>query len=259
MTSQRRIEANRRNAARSTGPRTAEGKARSRMNGLRHGARRASLLGDMDDPAGFRSHRRAMLRELSPATPEERILAEEVILQGWRLNRAQWMEARLLDRDLAEAEGLCPQDTDQASHEVRRREESIALGSVLHRSLSGPGSPYQILSRLEVRMERSYRRLLSAYGQCRFERLAREVGGGEKAAADKKSERPNPTTSDDPSPAVASVSTSNTVSCEQKPVGFVPPADPRQANPTPRRGFPLSTPGSGRACGFPLASAPPRV
>ncbi|MHB2166335.1 hypothetical protein [Alsobacter sp. R-9] len=37
MASQKRIEANRRNAQRSTGPRSADGKARSRLNALKHG------------------------------------------------------------------------------------------------------------------------------------------------------------------------------------------------------------------------------
>src|SRR5215469_17687724 len=40
-----RLEANRRNARKSTGPRTAAGKARSRMNGLRHGGRSPEYLG----------------------------------------------------------------------------------------------------------------------------------------------------------------------------------------------------------------------
>ena len=37
MTSEKQFEANRRNASRSTGPRTLEGKCRSRRNALRHG------------------------------------------------------------------------------------------------------------------------------------------------------------------------------------------------------------------------------
>ena len=37
MTSQARIEANRRNAKKSTGPKTDEGKKRSRQNALKHG------------------------------------------------------------------------------------------------------------------------------------------------------------------------------------------------------------------------------
>ena len=39
MATQKQIEANRKNAGKSTGPRTAEGKQKSRMNSLKHGLR----------------------------------------------------------------------------------------------------------------------------------------------------------------------------------------------------------------------------
>jgi len=47
MTSPAKVRANRRNAARSTGPKTADGKARSRQNARRHGL---SVPLDTDDP-----------------------------------------------------------------------------------------------------------------------------------------------------------------------------------------------------------------
>ena len=48
MTSEAKIAANRRNAQRSTGPRTALGKARVRRNALRHGLA-AGVVGDLTD------------------------------------------------------------------------------------------------------------------------------------------------------------------------------------------------------------------
>ena len=55
MASQRQILANRRNATKSRGPQTQQGKERSRMNALRHGLAAATInssdLGDEDPPS----------------------------------------------------------------------------------------------------------------------------------------------------------------------------------------------------------------
>jgi len=48
MATEKQIAANRRNAKKSTGPRTQEGKARSRMNALRHGL--AVMLPEVQKP-----------------------------------------------------------------------------------------------------------------------------------------------------------------------------------------------------------------
>ena len=75
-----RLEANRRNAQKSTGPRTARGKSQSRLNGLRSGAR-SRLYGDLlltlsDAPPGavIQTARAA----LTPAQARQPLFAELV-------------------------------------------------------------------------------------------------------------------------------------------------------------------------------------
>ncbi len=98
MATERQIAANRRNAQKSTGPRTPEGKARVRLNALKHGL---SARYDVPPSAGeqeeFRSLRRGFLAELQPTGPLERLLAEQVILAAWRLGRILQLEAGYLD------------------------------------------------------------------------------------------------------------------------------------------------------------------
>jgi len=96
MASEAQVAANRRNAAKSTGPKTAEGKAIARHNALRHGltARQLILCGEgFADFARFHAELRAAL---APRDAVEETLAERVVLCAWRLRRMGRIEADVL-------------------------------------------------------------------------------------------------------------------------------------------------------------------
>ena len=57
MTSFRQIAANRRNATKSTGPTTAEGKQRSRCNAVRHGLTAETVIGALEDAEDYKALR----------------------------------------------------------------------------------------------------------------------------------------------------------------------------------------------------------
>jgi hypothetical protein len=91
MTS-KQLEANRRNALRSTGPRTAEGKAWSRMNALKHGLlSRQIIVRSRQCPENtreFRELHRRLSEQLAPVGAVEELLVEQIVTSYWRLKRA---------------------------------------------------------------------------------------------------------------------------------------------------------------------------
>ena len=96
MASKRQIAANRRNARRSTGPKSAAGKAASSANALRHGlaAARAVVLPDEDADA-YERLRQGVLADLAPAGALQEALAQRIVVLLWRLDRAARLEAEL--------------------------------------------------------------------------------------------------------------------------------------------------------------------
>ena len=79
MTSLRQIEANRRNALKSTGPRSLHGKSVVSQNAARHGLDSASpVIPRLEDPDEWRQHRQAAIDSLAPIGQVEHDLAERV-------------------------------------------------------------------------------------------------------------------------------------------------------------------------------------
>jgi hypothetical protein len=93
-----RAAASRRNGARSKGPRTAEGKARSSMNALKHGltARRWMVLYD-EDTEELDALIEVWAARFAPAEPCEALLVRRLAEADWRLRRASRIEFEMFD------------------------------------------------------------------------------------------------------------------------------------------------------------------
>jgi hypothetical protein len=93
MATQKQIEANRRNARASTGPRTEAGKNRSKMNRLTHGLRAEQVRLPTEDPAKLEAFMGAWVDDWNPPTMARLALVEEAATAAWRKRRFVQAEA----------------------------------------------------------------------------------------------------------------------------------------------------------------------
>ena len=96
MTSLRQIESNRRNAQRSTGPKTQSGKARSSQNAVRHGLTAETVIGPLEDPVDYQAFEQPVTTGYDAETTVERELVLRLASLLWRLRRATSVETGLL-------------------------------------------------------------------------------------------------------------------------------------------------------------------
>jgi hypothetical protein len=97
MSTQAQIIANRRNAQKSTGPRTPEGKAVASQNSVRHGLSAAKDVISSESQADFDLHRDRIIDELEPDGPMESILVDRIVTLSWRLKRVGRFQNQTID------------------------------------------------------------------------------------------------------------------------------------------------------------------
>jgi len=93
MTSERKVEANRKNALKSTGPKTPEGKDAVRLNALKHGLLSSEILLPGEDEAALRELGEHLRAELQPVGELENLLVDRITSLFWRLRRLGRVEA----------------------------------------------------------------------------------------------------------------------------------------------------------------------
>jgi hypothetical protein len=94
-----RVAANRRNAARSTGPRSVKGKSRSSKNASKHGLLSTEPLLADESEKEFEGFRAGVIASLCPEGAVETLLAERVVFAAWRLRRLVRIEGAALERN----------------------------------------------------------------------------------------------------------------------------------------------------------------
>ena len=103
MASAAQVAANRRNALRSTGPKTSAGKARSRSNAYNHGFYARAETPSAEDAAKIGRLTQDYRQRLQPQDPIEENLVRRLALTQFRLSRIAVLEAALLNSGLAKA------------------------------------------------------------------------------------------------------------------------------------------------------------
>lgn len=161
----KQTEANRRNAQKSTGPRTEEGKKKSRLNAFKHG-----LTGQLDIMTGDmrEAHDTFIARivdSLKPADALEEQLAHSIAESYWRMNRVSTIENALL------AEGdwsLLDHNQDKEFTDLQRA-LSAARGFIEH------PERFNLLTVYEMRLHRKAAADLKQLRELQAERRAQPV------------------------------------------------------------------------------------
>ena len=97
MATESQMLANRRNAQKSTGPRTIQGRAAVSQNAVKHGLYARQDIISSESQADFDLYREQMLSELAPASPMESVLAERIVTLSWRLKRVCRIQNQAID------------------------------------------------------------------------------------------------------------------------------------------------------------------
>ena len=101
MATEAQIKANRLNTRKSTGPKTADGKAAVSQNALKHGLFAAKNVIKCENQHDFNQFRAELLADLAPVSGVEAMMAERIVSLSWRLKRAERMTSEAIDVKIA--------------------------------------------------------------------------------------------------------------------------------------------------------------
>jgi hypothetical protein len=154
----KQIAGNRRNAQKSTGPKTQAGKAIVRLNAMKHGLlSREVLLPDEDESILVELGKR-LRAHLQPVGELEVLLVDRIVIATWRLRRLMQVEVGIFERE---------------SHDTFKEQERD-LGLAFIRDANNADA-FSKLSRYEATIERSLYRALHELQRLQATRAGQSV------------------------------------------------------------------------------------
>jgi hypothetical protein len=180
MATQAQIDANRINAQKSTGPRTPEGKAKSRRNGLQHGLTAKTCMLAEEDPDGLLDLLAEIREKFDPQDTDEDFLIERMAKARFKYDRIMPIEAAIYNLRLS---------VDQAPKEITEAHgENGQRGWAYMRDANG-GNALSKLARYETSLLREYDRSRQELEKLQKIRAARPV---QPPIADELRREPDP-------------------------------------------------------------------
>lgn len=120
MATEKQIEANRQNAAKSSGPRTSEGKARVALNAVKHGLLAQRVVLPHEDEREFEELSLGLEQRLQPVGELEELLVGMIAAHAWRLRRLMLVEKGLFLRHVyALVSRKAHEDEEDAEEDAR--------------------------------------------------------------------------------------------------------------------------------------------
>jgi hypothetical protein len=102
----KQIQANRLNALKSTGPKTSEGKERSRCNAIRHGLTAETVIVGFEDAGDYEAFEATVIADYDARSAVERELVLRLASVLWRLRRATEIETSLFESAIKQSSQL---------------------------------------------------------------------------------------------------------------------------------------------------------
>jgi hypothetical protein len=161
MISQKQLEANRRNAQHSTGPRTEEGKKVSALNARRHNLTGQVTAMTDADRIMHDAFSAAIVENLAPEGAMEIQLAQRIATDSWRLNRISAIEGNLF------ALGHSAK-----SHEIETEDPEIHAALTAAKVFKAESKQLQLLTLYEQRVNRSIQKNLATLQALQAARIA---------------------------------------------------------------------------------------